>query len=133
MPGDLGGRINTGPKGPFLFIDRGNPPPRPSLLEGSTGEKSERKNFSIAMAIASNFRKYPEAQVRQLELDLSGVVDVSDVQHECFWAWLMNSCKVIVLPKLKLPEWVKAARRKARALAMSVKSSIKHLWLQMVA
>lgn len=76
------------------------------------------------MAVAANFRKFPEAQMRQMELDLSGVVGASDEQRGCFWTWLMDSCKVKVLPVFPVPQWVKVAKRKAAALARAVKAAI---------
>lgn len=80
------------------------------------------------MAIAANFRKFPEAQVRQMELDLSGVVGASDEQRGCFWAWLMDSCKVKTLPKFPVPQWVKVAKQKAAALARAVKAAVLDFW-----
>jgi len=59
----------------------------------------------MAMAIAKNFRKFPEALLYQLELAL---VDVRGV--------------------VPVPEWVKVAKRKAAALARMVKAAVLDLW-----
>lgn len=80
------------------------------------------------MAIASNFRKFPEAQLLQMELDLSGVVGASDEQRGCFWDWLMDSCKVKTLPKFPVPDWVRVAKRKTASLALAVKAAVLDFW-----
>lgn len=74
--------------------------------------------------IATNFRKYPDAQLAQLELDLGGVVGADEQQRGAFWSWLMNTGTFIDLPKRPAPAWWAAAKRKAVALAKSVKTAL---------
>jgi hypothetical protein len=74
--------------------------------------------------IAANFRKFPEAQLLQLELELSGVVGASEDQRGVFWSWLMSTGKAISLPSLPRPGWWVAAKRRAFDLAKSVCSAL---------
>ncbi len=74
--------------------------------------------------IAANFRKFPEAQMAQMELDLSGTVGTDEVQRASFWSWLMNTGKVLALPGLPRPAWWVAARRAAQKLAKAVKMAL---------
>ncbi len=74
--------------------------------------------------IAANFRKYPDAQLVQLELDLAGVVGATAAQRSAFWAWLMQSATVLKLPTLPRPGWWVKAKARALALARQVKGAI---------
>lgn len=74
--------------------------------------------------IAKNFRMYPDAQLLQLELDLAGVIDAPAVQRDAWWFWLMRTATVLALPKPAAPEWFVAFKRRALALARSVKARL---------
>ncbi len=74
--------------------------------------------------IAANFRKFPDAQLAQLELDLAGVVGASDAQRSAFWAWLMKAAQVLELPALPRPAWWVAAKARALELAKRIKGAI---------
>ena len=77
--------------------------------------------------IAANFRKYPDAQLKQLELDLV-VVGAEQVQRDVFWSWLMNTGNVIALPALPKPAWWVALKKKASELAKAVKQALLRLF-----
>ncbi len=78
--------------------------------------------------IAANFRKYPEAQLLQLELDLAGVVGACRTQRDAAHKWLMNAITVITLPKPNTPAWFAAFRRRATSLAKKVREALRRLF-----
>lgn len=73
--------------------------------------------------IAANIKKNPDAMIRQLELDFSGVVDADEKQRRTFWEWLMNTGKVIASKTAKHPAWYAAMRERAVKLAKAVKAA----------
>lgn len=82
------------------------------------------------MAIAKNYRQFPEALLYQLELALGDVRDTFDwirVNAPASWAILRRrfvGAKADVRGVVAVPEWVKVAKRKAAALARAVKAAI---------
>ena len=86
------------------------------------------------MAIAKNYRKFPEALLYQLELALVDVREtfewmrVNKPAAYAVWARVMKAAKPDVRGLVKVPEWVKVAKRKAAALARKVKAAILKLW-----
>ncbi|WP_382160372.1 hypothetical protein [Hydrogenophaga sp. ANAO-22] len=74
--------------------------------------------------IASNFLKHPDAQLRQMEMDLAGVPDATDEQRAAWWTWLMNATKHEAPVKPAAPAWWKAAKRAAAQLAQAVRRAI---------
>lgn len=79
------------------------------------------------MAIAANFRKHADALIRQLELDFSGINEARS--RAAWWAWLMSAGQVQPLARPGIPAWFAAARKRAQALAKTVKNSCMHLEL----
>jgi len=78
--------------------------------------------------IAANLRKHPDAMIRQLELDLAGVVGADKPQRETFRNWLMNTGKVIVR-KIVAPGWWVALQRRAARLAKGIKAALLRLFV----
>lgn len=82
------------------------------------------------MAIAKNYRKHPEALLQQLELALVDVRDtfewmrVNKPAAYAAWARVLRSAKRDVRGLVKVPEWVRVAKRLAAALARVVKAAI---------
>lgn len=72
--------------------------------------------------IAANLRKYPDAMLSQLELDLAGTSGASEPQRAAFWTWLMNTGKVIKR-RIVVPAWWKEAKARAVKLAKTVKAA----------
>lgn len=79
------------------------------------------------MAIAANFRKHADALIRQLELDFSGINEARS--RAAWWAWLMSAGQVQPLARPGIPAWFAAAKKRAKALAKSVKAACMHLEL----
>lgn len=77
--------------------------------------------------IATNFRKHPDAQMVQMELELSGTCGADENQRNAFWVWLLNTGKVLHLPTLLRPEWWVAAQNRTKKLAMAVKNALQPL------
>lgn len=77
--------------------------------------------------IAANFRKHPDAQLVQMELELGGTCGADENQRNAFWMWLLNTGKVLNLPALPRPTWWVAARNAAKELAMAVKKALQPL------
>ena len=78
------------------------------------------------MAIAANYRKHADGLIRQLELDFSGIDDAKS--RAAWWSWLMNAGKVQPLARPAVPAWAAALAKRARALALRVKSACLSLW-----
>ena len=73
--------------------------------------------------IATNFRKYTEAQNAQMELDLVGTIGASEKQRECNWQWMMTISTVIKATVKAAPEWFKEQAERAKALAREIKAA----------
>lgn len=86
------------------------------------------------MAVAKNYRKFPEALLYQLELALGDVRDTFEwIRKNTPAAWAVvrrrfMEAKPDVRGVVPVPEWVKVAKRKAAALAQLVKAAILKLW-----
>lgn len=85
------------------------------------------------MAIAKNYRKHPEALLYQLELALGDVRDTFEWIRKnapASWSILRRrfiEAKADVRGLVKVPEWVKVATRKAKALAQAIKGACMQL------
>lgn len=79
--------------------------------------------------IASNYRKFPEALIYQLELALADVRNTFEwmrVNRPVVWAsWFrtMATAKDSDRGRVAVPEWVTVAKRKAAELARKVKAA----------
>lgn len=69
--------------------------------------------------IATNYRRFADALIAQMELDLSGSAD--DASRAAWWDWLMQAGTPQATPKRVLPRWLALARRSAKKLAKAVK------------
>lgn len=78
--------------------------------------------------IAANLRKHPDAMLRQMELDLAGVVGAPEGQRKAFWTWIMKTATVTIR-KVTAPNWWKEMKTRAVALARAVKAACMHLAL----
>ena len=76
--------------------------------------------------IAMNFRKYADALIAQLELDLSGVQDTAT--RSAWWNWLMEAGKPQPVERPAVPAWWKTMRAASTALARHVKEAIFQLF-----
>ena len=78
--------------------------------------------------IANNFRKFPEAQLLQLELMLADEATAADEiargRTGTYFAWLMNCGKVIELAKAVTPSWFAAMTRRAKLWANAVRAAL---------
>lgn len=72
--------------------------------------------------IAMNYRKFADALIAQLELDLSGVQDAAT--RSAWWSWLMNAGKPQPVERPAAPAWWTAIRAACTALARRVKAAI---------
>lgn len=85
------------------------------------------------MAIARNYRRFPEALLYQLELTLGDVRDTFEwirVNRPTVWGVIarqFQDAKAGVRNKVPTPEWVLVARRKAKALADAVRKACRVL------
>ncbi len=79
--------------------------------------------------IASNYRKHVDALVRQMELDLSGVVTERGEQRAAAWDWLMHNGKTQTLKKPAVPNWFKSIKAAAQRLAKAIKDALLPLFL----
>lgn len=73
--------------------------------------------------IASNYRKHADALIRQMELDLSGIVTERVEQRAAAWAWLMHNGTPQPLEKPAVPQWFKTIKAAARRLAKAIKDA----------
>lgn len=78
--------------------------------------------------IATNYRRFADALIAQLELDFSGTVGAGEKQRSAWWSWLMNAGIPQALPARGSPAWWVALRRAAAALAKAVKASIQSIF-----
>lgn len=76
--------------------------------------------------IAMNFRKYADALIAQLELDLSGVQD--SATRAAWWSWLMESGKTQPIERPEPPAWWRALRAAATKLARRIKTAMLQLF-----
>ncbi|GEM_PF-2161819 len=72
--------------------------------------------------IAANLRKHPDAMLRQMELDLAGVVGTCEHQRKAVWTWIMKTATVTIR-KVIAPDWWKAIKARAHALARTVRAA----------
>ena len=72
--------------------------------------------------IAMNYRKFADALIAQLELDLSGIQDAAT--RSAWWTWLMESGKPQPVERPAAPAWWRAMRSACTALARRVKDAI---------
>lgn len=78
--------------------------------------------------IAMNFRKYADALIRQMELDLSGEQDAAT--RAAWWAWMMEAGRPQPLQRPTSPAWWLALRAASQTLARAVKAAILQLFKQ---
>jgi hypothetical protein len=71
--------------------------------------------------IAANYRKYADALIRQLELDLSGAQDAAT--RAAWWTWLMEAGKPQPAQRPEAPAWWVALRGACSRLARAVKAA----------
>ena len=101
------------------------PPPRP---KAGSEEALLKVSTKAAAMIATNFLKYPEAQIVQMELDLAGVIGAPEAQRSAWWAWLMKTAAHTKALTTTAPQWLVGMRVRARALAASVRARLMTLW-----
>lgn len=73
--------------------------------------------------IATNYRRYADALIAQMELDLSNGVDADASTRAAWWAWLMQAGKPQAAAKPISPRWWSLLRRAAARLAKAVKTA----------
>lgn len=73
--------------------------------------------------IAANFRKFADALIAQMELDLSGTVGACEKQRGAWWAWLMKTGETQAAPAAPRPSWWVALRQAAAKLSRAVKAA----------
>lgn len=73
--------------------------------------------------IAANYRRYADALIAQMELDLSGTMGADESQRAAWWSWLMTTGTPKTAPAASRPAWWVALRRAAAQLAKAVKAA----------
>lgn len=73
--------------------------------------------------IATNFRKFADALIAQMELDLSGTMGASEEQRAAWWSWLMLTGAPQAAPGAARPSWWVALRRAAAKLSRAVRAA----------
>jgi len=106
----------------FLCAATTHSPP-PLALRGERGSAAEGIHFFSAAMIASNYRRYADALIAQMELDFSGTVGADEKQRSAWWAWLMQAGVPQAAQKAERPAWWVALKRAALALSRAVKAA----------
>lgn len=83
--------------------------------------------------IAKNYRQFPDALIAQRELELvfavgetvsEGEIELMKATFNAAGAWLKSYAMTVKATAAKIPAWWAAMRRRAKALAKSVKEAI---------
>lgn len=74
--------------------------------------------------IAANYRRYADALIRQIELDLAPAAEAAKQTRDAWWTWLLQSGITQPAPAKPMPAWLKAMRASAKRIAAAIKAAL---------